>query len=92
MATTEELKGHPCGRGEGVKYRVIHPGKWLPLTRTGFRCACCDCGLVHLLRVRISKVHGPQFAFISRDNRATGQLRRWGKYPMRAIRAGEGKA
>jgi len=36
---------------------------------------CCDCGLVHLLRFRIKK--GRLFITAFRDNRKTGQARRW---------------
>ena len=38
---------------------------------------CCDCGLVHRVQFRI---HRGQIQYrIERDNRATGQARRWRK-------------
>jgi len=28
-------------------------GEWFALRREGYRIGCCDCGLVHRLRIRI---------------------------------------
>lgn len=43
-----------------------------------FKMACCDCNLVHRLRLRVNgdKV----FLSATIDRRATGQLRRWRGY------------
>lgn len=58
-----------------------NPDGWVSPRRTGYKMACCDCGLVHRLVFRIvPNDHGPgkkiQFR-VERDNRATGQMRRW---------------
>lgn len=49
--------------------------EWVQPIRKGYKMACCDCGLVHRLdfRIRRRKI---QFR-VERDNRATGQMRRW---------------
>ncbi len=40
------------------------------------KLACCDCGLIH--RFFIDIVAGDEIMIrVERDNRATGQLRRW---------------
>lgn len=46
----------------------IHP---LP----GYRMACCDCGLVHELELRIDANRKLNFR-VRRDARSTGQMRR----------------
>ena len=43
-----------------------------------YRLACCDCGLVHRFELRVDANGNPNFR-ASRDNRATGQRRRWMK-------------
>ncbi len=44
-----------------------------------YKMACCDCGLVHLLKYSIHKPTGWLSVRAWRDNRATGQMRRWKK-------------
>ena len=43
------------------------------------RHVCCDCGLVHLWEVRHSKNARVTVVTTHRDNRATGQRRRYMK-------------
>lgn len=52
----------------------IHP---LP----GYRFSCCDCGLVHNMEFRIDDLGRINFR-ASRNNRATGQIRRHMKEPQ----------
>lgn len=52
-------------------------GEWVQPVRRGYRMACCDCGLVHTMDFRVSKGR-TQFR-VFRNNRATGQIRRWMK-------------
>jgi hypothetical protein len=54
----------------------IHP---LP----GYRMACCDCGLVHDVELRVDAAGRPNFR-ARRNMRSTGQLRR------QMLRRGEG--
>lgn len=52
---------------------------WVAIVRRGLKRACCDCGSVHIEDYRIIK-HGGKFVLlrrVKRDNRATGQVRRW---------------
>ncbi len=45
-----------------------------------FRLLCCDCGLVHKVKI---KRKGKSLLFkISRNQRSTGQYRRWRNYPL----------
>jgi hypothetical protein len=55
------------------KYRQHYDGGWMPFVKA-FKTQCCDCGLVHQW---IFEKHGRELGFIiSRDNRATAQIRR----------------
>lgn len=56
------------------RYPKVEDGEWVQPVTTGYGMACCDCGLVHRLNFRIHEGH-IQFQ-ASRDNRATGQIRR----------------
>lgn len=55
-------------------YHVAKDGEWLQPQHTGYKLACCDCGLVHVVNFRIVKRNVQFQAF--RHNRATGQRRR----------------
>jgi hypothetical protein len=48
----------------------------------GLNFACCDCGLVHDLQVRLE--NGKIFVSFTRDNRKTAALRRHYIMPMEA--------
>jgi len=60
-----------------MRYEEGVEGEWVQPTRKGYKFSCCDCGLVHRLDFRTKKKH-IQFR-VFRDNRSTGQIRRWMK-------------
>lgn len=51
--------------------------RWVQPVRRGYKMACCDCGLVHDMDFRI-EAGRVQFR-AARNNRATGQVRRYMK-------------
>jgi hypothetical protein len=56
-----------------MKYYVQLDGEWFrPIGK--YKCACCDCGLVHRMQFRIVKGHVEFRAW--RDKRATAAKRR----------------
>ena len=60
-------------------YLAIPSGDWIqPMHRRGFKMQCCDCGLVHSVDFRLVIRQGRKVLQLrtSRDNRATGQIRR----------------
>lgn len=61
----------------GRKYKEEEAGKWVQPVRKGYRLACCDCGLVHVMDFRlVQHAKGKKIQFRCwRDNRATGQMR-----------------
>lgn len=61
------------------QYPYVEAGEWIQPVRRGYKMACCDCGLVHTLDFRIHRGRAQFRAF--RDNRASGQLRRWRHKP-----------
>jgi hypothetical protein len=62
-----------------VKFQTSEPGpdgwtEWeTPITR-GYKLACCDCGLVHEIELRV-RGHRVEWRW-KRLNRSTGQVRR----------------
>lgn len=58
----------------GRKYKKVQAGEWVQPLRKGYRMACCDCGLVHVMNFRMvgRKIQFQAF----RDQRATGQIHR----------------
>jgi len=60
-----------------VIYEKPKAGQWVQPIRRGYKLACCDCGLVHRMDFRIYSGR-VQFR-VFRDERATGQMRRWNK-------------
>jgi len=67
-------------------YPQRYDGEWITVKNGFHRFRCCDCGLVHQInfRARKGKVEFQPF----RDNRATGQSRRYKKI---ALKTGERK-
>jgi len=61
-----------------MKYNKLIDGeaKCIDLDNQDFYLACCDCGVVHIIQFHHIKKHIWDFAFF-RNNRATGQLRRY---------------
>jgi len=60
-------------RKKSLKYKLVVDGEWEPVFARD-KVACCDCGLVHLMEYK--KIKGCLWVRATRDNRATGQIRR----------------
>lgn len=61
-----------------MKYEQVKAGQWVTPIRKGYKMACCDCGLVHLMDFRIvkrGKIHKIEWRAF-RHNRATAAMRR----------------
>ena len=58
-----------------MKIDDIKDGEWIRPKKRGWKQVCCDCGLVH--RFDFKRVGGEIYLRTFRDNRATGQVRRW---------------
>lgn len=56
-------------------YPAVESGQWVQPIRKGYRTMCCDCGLIHIFNFRVRKGKIQFQAF--RDQRATGQIRRY---------------
>jgi hypothetical protein len=59
-----------------MSYEQVYNDEWFDLRKTP-HISCCDCGLVHEIKVRVRK--GKVEVQLNRDNRRTGQIRRWAK-------------
>lgn len=63
-----------------MRYPPVTAGEWIFPVRRGYRMACCDCGLVHILdfkHVPNPRGRGRKIMFRARrDNIATAALRR----------------
>jgi hypothetical protein len=57
---------------EEMKYKQLKDYEWVKITGKQHKIKCCDCGLVHLLEFK----KAPVAMMATRDNRATGQVRR----------------
>jgi len=55
-------------------YATPKAGEWVQPVEQGYKMACCDCGLVHTMDFRIE--NGRVQFRVTRNNRATGQMRR----------------
>lgn len=61
------------------RYEEPEAGEWVRPVMNGYKLACCDCGLVHDVDFRVSEdLERVEFR-VFRNNRATGQIRRWMK-------------
>jgi hypothetical protein len=58
-----------------ARYKTVQSGEWVQPQRRGYKMACCDCGLVHVLDFRIHKGRAQFRAF--RNERSTAMVRRW---------------
>lgn len=65
------------------KYYEPQAGEWVSPRRTGYRLACCDCGLVHRMdfRVKDGKIQFRAF----HAKRSTAAIRRKPQKFVRAI-------
>lgn len=70
----------------GQKYRSVSDGEWVQPVRRGYKMACCDCGLVHVMNFRLAK--NGRGAFIQfqafRDEGKTRALRKRDGIRLRA--------
>ena len=58
-----------------MTYNKVKDDQWVqPISSTGFKMSCCDCGLVHNFDFRI--YNGKIEFRARRNNRSTGQKRR----------------
>jgi hypothetical protein len=57
-----------------VKYQQLYDGDWVTPVLNGYRIACCDCGLVHVLQFKVVK--GAVKFRAWRHDRATAAVRR----------------
>ena len=62
-------------RKGNMRFQRPKEGEWVQPVRRGYKMACCDCGLVHKVDFRIYQGRVQFRAF--RDNRSTGQMRRY---------------
>jgi hypothetical protein len=62
-------------------YRTHFDGEWRPIVKTGYRAACCDCGLVHVLDFRVD-ADGEISIRVTRDDAATSIERRSKAIPI----------
>ena len=69
------------------KYHIVMDGEWVHPKRKGYKLMCCDCGLIHTINFKLVKTAVGNMIYFQpiRDNRATGQARRWrSKYAWKA--------
>lgn len=59
-------------------YPKVYSNEWVQPITNGYKMACCDCGLIHEMDFKIVK-NRVQFR-ARRNNRATGQFRRYNYY------------
>lgn len=50
--------------------------EWIVPVLDGYQMSCCDCGLVHTIQFKAADDGYPMFR-VKRNNRATGQMRRY---------------
>lgn len=65
----------------GRRYTDTEAGRWYKTNLREFKFVCCDCGLVHTINFKIRERPRRHRLLMQvfRDNRATGQVRRWDK-------------
>jgi len=64
-----------------MNYKRVKNNEWIRPQRNNYKMMCCDCGLVHIIDFKLEK-HGKNKVIMfkaKRDNRATGQARRYNK-------------
>ena len=67
-----------------MKYKQPEEGEWVRPNMDGYKMACCDCGLVHILQFRVEDLDTIEFRAF-RNNRSTGQMRRHDGVTMRDV-------
>lgn len=62
------------------KYQQVYEDEWSRCLTKNAKFACCDCGLTHSFDFRRVKGRKDIIEFkVRKDNRATGQIRRYMK-------------
>lgn len=63
-------------------YKTVQPGQWVCPPLRGWKLACCDCGLVHVINIDVVNHPDRSFVYVQffRHNRATAAKRRGKKY------------
>ena len=64
-------------------YDQPEPGEWIMPKQTGYKLACCDCGLVHRFDFAVVDDHVEFRVWPAR--RETGQVRRHMKEEERSV-------
>lgn len=68
-------------------YTKPKAGEWIQPIHRGYKMACCDCGLVHVLDFRVVKYAGGKRVKIQfrarRHNRSTAMVRRMNRIRVR---------
>lgn len=63
-----------------MKYHPQKNGEWVQPVPRGYKMACCDCGLVHVIDFRVIKYANGKRTKVQfrafRDNRSTAAKRR----------------
>lgn len=67
----------------GRAYDKVTDGEWVQPVRRGYKMACCDCGLVHVINFRIRK--GRIQLQASRNARSTAMKRRHDRAKARKV-------
>ncbi len=62
-------------------YITAKDGEWIQPVRRGYRLACCDCGLVHIVDIRVLKGRVQFRAFRSPRSTAMARRHRKGSQP-----------
>lgn len=77
-----------------MRYYQQTDGEWVAPSRKGYKLACCDCGLVHILNFKLVRRGGGKTIIFQafRDERATAQKRRHRKAAALTENANEAKA
>lgn len=68
---------------EMKKYQEQKSGEWIQPIKKNYGFCCCDCGLIHRIDYRI--ITGRVQFRVFRNNRATGQYRRFNKIKIKYI-------
>lgn len=64
----------------GRTYEITVDGEWIEPIVKGYRVACCDCGLVHVMNFRLVGKKRKRMQYqLFRDERATAMIRRHSK-------------
>lgn len=74
-------------RKTGKPYARAVDNEWITPVHDGYKMACCDCGLVHVMDFRVFKDSKGRLSVkfrARRNNRSTAMMRRHGRIRVRA--------